>query len=507
MIRTMAEKNNKIIKEIIIAYVFFSLLVFGILMGLGTITSGFHLVDDHEIMSFYISKMNGISIGEVIKGYFWNDFHYRFRPLFYPIRIFLSYTFNGNFYLLSIIRGLEVTFALEIFYIVLRKINCGIGYSLAGSLMALMGSMVGIWWKLGPQELSATWMIGLATLCYLESNKSKKYNKIFGLGSLFWMVLASLYKESFIMLIPAYVFLHLIDFDTEINSFEDAIEMMKGKAKANWIVILISGLVLFTELYIILFAIGSQNIEYGAINYDKGIWFYLKVFINNMRLPLRIGQYVLFSLFIVWIYRRNFWKQVRQWWREIILFFLIITPQFVIYAQNGIEERYVLPWSLGIVYFFVGVISRDKNLIDNRRKLYNFALIAITVFNFALAIKEASVFTYRGQSIQKMLQITLENTDEDSNILASFNKYDESDWTIHVWGELNHRQNVFRHTENDDVYLSYSGEQAQLKDIDIVLFYDKSDRHYMYEPPIDFSEFEIMDCGAMRVAKRIVNKN
>lgn len=486
--------------ETLITICLFGLVVWGILLGCGTITSGFHMVDDHEMIGMYIDKLNGVPILEEIRRFIIGDFHWRFRPLFYVVRVCLSYFSNGNFVALSILRGVEVVFSLELIYWILRKMNCSYFYAVIGSLMSLMGSMVGIWWKLGPQELTATWMFALAVLCFLKAEEGKEYLHF---GCIFWLIVVSLYKESFIMLLPVFLFLYVMDFSKKNDSLSEFWMVFTNRIKANWVKIFILGLVFLGELYCILFVIGHENIEYGAIEFDKNIWFYVKVFLNNARLPLRMGQYALFCLVVILLYRTIIIDRIKKWWREVVVFFLIVTPQLLIYAKNGIEERYVIPCIFGVVYFFVGVISKDQWLCGLKRKIYNISLLILTLFNLILTVHEAKIFTYRGESIQEMLQFTEENTNPDSNILASFNGYGESEATIKRWGYFHQRENIYRHTDVDGVYVSENGKKISLEDIDIILFYDKSERHYLYEPPIDFSDFEIKHFGAMRVAKRI----
>lgn len=147
-----AEYQKYYQKKIVYTILFWTLFVFFILFGTNTINSGFHLVDDHEHFSMYYRKLQGISMVNTIMEYVKNDATIRFRPLYYPFKVFFSYITNGNIKTLSILKGIEVIWDFEIIYLVLRKLKCSKFYSAIGTCMVLMGSISAVWWKLGPQE-------------------------------------------------------------------------------------------------------------------------------------------------------------------------------------------------------------------------------------------------------------------------------------------------------------------------------------------------------------------
>lgn len=53
-IKGLNEKIENIGKkrEFLIVFLFSVLMVFGVLLGMGTLTSGYHLVDDHEFLEW-----------------------------------------------------------------------------------------------------------------------------------------------------------------------------------------------------------------------------------------------------------------------------------------------------------------------------------------------------------------------------------------------------------------------------------------------------------------------
>ena len=100
-------------KEYSIAFVLFFLLVFVLLLATGTITSGWHLVDDHEYVEYLLQmKAPGGSLlscmGDVLRA----DFTSRFRPLYYILRVTLTAVIGSNLVVWSVIKALETVLAL-----------------------------------------------------------------------------------------------------------------------------------------------------------------------------------------------------------------------------------------------------------------------------------------------------------------------------------------------------------------------------------------------------------
>lgn len=489
-------------KEFLFVTLFFSILVFGVLIGFRTITSGFKLVDDQMLIRYvYNMEVQGRSVWSVIREELAFDFNERFRPLYYPTRVFLAFLFRDDFVALSILRGLETVFAFIVTYYVGRKLKCSIGYSLVFALVILMGPQSAIWWKLGPQELAGTWLIGLIMLCLLQWRENGK--QIWNILGIVLVIVVSLYKESFAILIPAimlfYVYTELADEKITFLSVVNAIR------KNIWSLLAL-GIFLLFEAAMMVFWVGTDSTSYAGVDLSLGLWFYIKMFLNNFRLHLRLGQYAIWVLLIFCIYR-NRWQTIQKYIWQLFYACVIVLPQFVIYAKCGIEERYVIPWIYGVAFFFIIVLCKDENLKDKRRKYYNIALGALIGVNFILTCYEADIFAYRGRNFQNVLDKVMEISDEDTKILAAFEPYGESGFTVTIWGEVVGRPHVYvdQNGECFDRWQIGAGEIVPFEEIDIVLMYDESHRHYQMapvDPPYDFSDFTITEYGTLKMAVR-----
>lgn len=200
-----------------IEYVVFAGLSLFLIMGLaiysGIIHSGYHYIDDHEI----------VTIGQDIQqnGFFSamcarikSDLQIRYRITYWLFRIIKIALFGDNFMLWHIDKTLEAVVAIVMFYCLARKIGCDyvISSLLAGTL--LIGPHAAIIWRLGPQELQGI-ILFLGTLFavwYYQEHKTKKSLCVL----IIMTMLSSAIKESFLLITPIFIlFLLYLEFSNE----------------------------------------------------------------------------------------------------------------------------------------------------------------------------------------------------------------------------------------------------------------------------------------------------
>ncbi len=75
-------------REAVLVWIFFAVLVFGVVIVTGTLTSGFHLVDDWEFAQ-YIDwiTLEHRSLWDCLRDTVSFDLTLRFRPLYYGLRV------------------------------------------------------------------------------------------------------------------------------------------------------------------------------------------------------------------------------------------------------------------------------------------------------------------------------------------------------------------------------------------------------------------------------------
>ena len=377
------EKITK--KEIIFSIIFFTCIIFGILLGFGTITSGLHMVDDHEFWRFNVYLDEGQNLVDMIEERLEGDMSWRFRPLYYPIRLIVSAVFGTNLVFMSILKGIETVFACIVVYFIARKLNCTPGYSILTTFFVLAGSQSSIWWKLGPQELTCTWMFGLGILFLLIWHENRK--NIYNFFSIFFILISTLYKESYLALIPAIMLIYIY-FDMEGKTV--TWENFWKAVRSNIVSEIALGIIVFIEAYMILFVVGAGNVSYISADDSTTLWFYIKMFLNNFRLHLRVGQQGFYVIALLIIFRQELKKLLFELKWQLLLACVMVLPQFILYAKSGLEERYVVPWIYGVAYFFCAVLSKSELIKGQKRRLFNIALGIFTAVNFLLVFYEAA---------------------------------------------------------------------------------------------------------------------
>ena len=140
-------------QEALLVWGFSALFVFGVTIAMGTLTSGFHLVDDWEFAK-YADRMtlDGISLWDCLKEAVGFDLTLRFRPLYYFNRVLMAYVFGINLTALSVVKAAEIVATIAALYYCARQMKCNMVYAALFSLTVMVGYQSAVWWKLGPQE-------------------------------------------------------------------------------------------------------------------------------------------------------------------------------------------------------------------------------------------------------------------------------------------------------------------------------------------------------------------
>ena len=138
-------------REYIITFFSFFILVFAILFATGTITSGWHLVDDHEFVRYSLSMKEGSWLS-CLQNVLRVDFASRFRPLYHVLRVSMVAVLGTNLIAWSVLKAGETVLAMFLLYLCARQLKCNIFLAVLFSLTVMVGPQSVVWWKLGPQE-------------------------------------------------------------------------------------------------------------------------------------------------------------------------------------------------------------------------------------------------------------------------------------------------------------------------------------------------------------------
>ena len=475
-------------KERVLIWSFFTVLSVGVITVMGTAVSGFHLVDDWEFARYVdMMKLEGKTIWECLEEVLGFDLTLRFRPLYYINRVFMAAVFGINLTAMSVVKAAEIILALGFLYYCARQMRCNVIYSLLFSLTVMVGYQSAVWWKLGPQESFDMMMFAIGFYFLLRWLRTEKRRyEIVSIAALFLM---SIYKEPFILLLP---FVMLYTVYEQMKGQKVTIPNLWNAVRARFSYLLIIGLIFLVEMILIVFVIGTNNYEYvgldSAITLSEYGEIWRQAFHADLKWYARFGT--LFFLITL-----TYWEQLKKLGWEILLALSVLGPQVVSYSKTAMTERYILPGVFGFAFFYVIVCCNWKALSGKRRIVYMLGLLLMLAAHGRVMLREAYYFSYRGNGIQTTLEETLEYTEEHEGVkvLSCFGPNLEGNKTIYYWMRIHGYDDVFYWTE-DDLRISkhfgeHKGEENVLDNMDVVVMYNKEDRHWCYEPSLDLSDF------------------
>lgn len=507
-INSKIEKLGKF-QEAVLVIILSSLLVFLVTIGLGTITSGYHLVDDHEFLEyFYNMKFEGKSVLGLIKAWIVKDLSWRYEPLYYMNRILSCAVFGINLTGYSVLKSLEIIISCIFLYYCGRLMGGKKVYSFLFAATALTGYQSAVWWKLGPQEAQCTLLFSIGFYCMLKWLINSRTS--WAVVSIIIFLLMCNYKESFIILLP-FLMLYVLYFDLNkedvMFSWSEVWKCLTGRL---WYY-LVLGIIFVAIILFIVFYVGVNDYDKVGLDASVPLKEYVEAFQHALSADLK--WYKRFGIAFVLILL-TYWENLKKMWKEILLIAAFLIPQFVIFGQAGILERYILPSSIAFSLFFIIMVPRQNILSGKRKLLYQACIILLLMAHGRVALREADYFRYRGESITTMLEAVMDMSQGEAKILSCFRPNEEGNLTIYYWMADHGYDNVYYWTEEDkvinqvcDVNLlnTYSEEQLEeqsFDDMDIVVKYNKEDRHWCYEPSLDLSDFTEMKCGTLTVYVR-----
>ena len=487
-------------REALLVWCFFALLVFGVVTVTGTLTSGFHLVDDWEFAQYTDQMTLGhMSLWDCLKEAVGSDLTLRFRPLYYINRVLTAYVFGINLTAMSVLKAAEIVAASVALYYCARQMKCNMLHAALFSLTVMVGYQSAVWWKLGPQESYDIMMFAVGFFFLLKwlSTDKKRY-AFASFGALFLM---SVYKEPFILLLP---FVSLYVLYAQTGAGKTTIAGLWDAARKRLPYLLAIGILFTVEMILIVFVIGTNNYSYVGLDESVTLDQYVQVWSNAAHGNLK--WYVRFGILMGLIFL-TYWEQTKKLLWEILLTAAIIVPQCITYSKTALEERYILPWALGFAFFFVIVGCNFRPLSGKRRIAYMLCLLLMLAAHGRVTIREARYFAHRGESVRTMMENTLALVaGTDKKVLSCFLPNLEGNRTMYYWFRLHGYDEVFYWSEEeqkiDRSFGPRENERAEFADIDVVVMYNQDDRHWCYEPSLDLSDFTEQKCGTITMYVR-----
>jgi hypothetical protein len=432
----------------LIAFILFAAFWFSVVLICGTLKSGFHFTDDHQIITFSKS-IDDSGFFNTCRSAIREDLNIRFRIFYYFHRVIETSLFGANFFRWSVYHAILAIFTSFCLYLFLERQGYAFSNALLFPFLTLIGNQSTIWWKLGPAETIGFFVLSVSLFFLANAIYRKKNYQL--LISCFFLLLATLSKESFVFFIPAYLLLLLW---LQQQKYPD--KAFTAILKGNLLIILFLSLILLTELYVIVFLIGTNKIGYAGTDEHFSIFklvkfIYLQLQENYLYLFL-MG----FGFFLLLQSVKNLTfkslldlKKATPYLFNVLILLAIIFPQFVLYAKSGFNERYLLPFVLGFSIFICYLLHKtqeNKNITLFTKKIFAIVICCVIYFYFKTeTLYNARMFTMQGKMTQNFLTSIIDHSKENDPVLIAMNSYENYEWSYSIntyLAEIGKRKNV-----------------------------------------------------------------
>lgn len=509
----LREKNKEeiSIKEYVIAAAFFLLLMFWFMSFTGVLESGYHLVDDHE--AYTISRDFG-QYGFWGTMYKWisNDLHSRFRFTYFLIRITECYFFRDNFVLWHAFQTGTAAAGLFLSYIFARRMKCTIwGAYVFAVIIFVGGGQSAVWWRLGPQENLGTILLMLTLLSlrnYLERNKT---------GNLIPAIIFTIFlggiKEAFLLILPLLP-IWLVYWEINKNGQEINLPNAFAAFKKYRIYSLTTYLAFLVDIAIILLYVGTNKHGYAGIDVSYGIWDYIRGIkgIVDGRLGLYIKVTIIGILFLlvpIWVScvkeRQKLFRLFLQMLVPVLSAVYFLGVQFILHAESGMYERYLLPSTVIFAYFWLIDMYR---FVEFLRKFmggyYMFVIfMALAMITGVNDEDRARGYAEDGKNTTIMLSKVVEYADETSNIIVGIGYEEDFAAAVYLQEKYNIKStyNLFYTARKDNIvhdgYICDADEKETitLEEAQIFMGYSHAIIPIMEEYSISQQNFELYTYG------------
>ena len=431
----------------------------------GSWNSGYHFTDDHDIVAIHHAlTAQGLSLFDTIRQWLEVDHATgRFRVFYFINRIFQTSLLGINFPAWSIFNAYLAILTTFFLFVLARLISFSILESLLFAGLTVIGAQSAIWWQLGPSETIGMFTLAIALLFAAIQVNSRWVNAVCQGLFVVYVILMSLSKEPFILMIPAVIFAKLW-IDKTAKSIGWLQSLQRNRFSVGVLLI-----VFVAELLFVKYKVGTtpeiQYAGYEGLNLGKiwqASWSLLQ---EGNGLILLIALFFLLMLSclksadnqaeiypadirnigysdpirIVRGFRRKSFSQspftIQPFTNHLgllylaLLLTLIILPQAVIYAKSGISQRYLFPGILGLSFGITCIYRRLRQRAKPLVYVLLFLIVFSLILKLGLVLEKSRIFALEGRSTEALLTAIADNTEPNSQIVLVTNPYVYSEWT------------------------------------------------------------------------------
>jgi len=430
-ITELFNEQPAVVKDTVISLILL-ILFFSIAFGTGILFSGFQFKDDHLIISIY-EQINDQGFYHVLHEQVTNFMRSRFLPLHIIHRVVRIQLFGTNplFYYAytTFLAGSCAVFL----YLFSRTSGFSPGESAFFSLFTLLGQQAACWWRLGTAEPVGMLLLALSLYFLSKNIFNASRNNVFGFFSGVCLIASALCKESFLLMIPAVLFLKIWFYAAKNN-----VSFLESVIKNKFSIIFLS-FFLILDLYMIIVRVGINTELLGGVSGKNGFMYFFMDPVSAIR-DINIPFFVLleFITFIVILTGAFFVMQstldesekpgavdIFKVFSEKLLypatlFMLILIPQLIIHSKTGIRQRFWIPAFIAFSFFMVYLI-REITGSEKTRYFTRSTFLILTALMFVPRIGHTlfrlGLLAERGKNSNYFINEIVQSTEPDSKIL------------------------------------------------------------------------------------------
>ncbi len=452
--------------------------VYGILQKAQTFDSGYHLVDDHELIRMEFSFQNGsVSLGQAMTSWIQNDFYNRYRPLYWVERVTCTFLWGSELLYWNYYTAVKGILAFILLYFMARFLKYNRVVSAMLPCVVMLGSQFTPWYRSANQEstgllLAAFVLCMIAAQAYYHKYKAWYYNSFIVAGA----ILCGLVKESFTLFMPIFIALKLW-----LEYWEEGKEPAKGDflrcLQGNAVTYGMIFMAMIVNVGMILFRVGVDKVSYAGFQKGTPLWVYKQGIENSLFIHMKSYTYVgvLIFLLAVVCYKAIEKKDIMKYVCLAIIGACIMAIQLAAHAKSGMWERYMIPYTIayGLVFVLLAYHFFERDKIH--KMVYYVVLLGFIGNGIKTAYQGSLHYAEDGRSIHAFLNEVYTQTEEDDDIVCAF--YDEElNLSVESWLEAHGRTKTYTWINDgfkNEIQLAGSApEQYRIEDVDALVCYE-----------------------------------
>lgn len=449
MKKRIVKENRVVWQDVVIALLFGIIIVAGILCIARTIWSGYHFLDDHELIRIEQGAAQKIPLLDQMSGCIKNDLNQRYRPIYWVERVTGGYLMGSNLTAWNIWTAIKGVLAFALLYLGARYVKADRLISLVFPMVVMLGTQFTPWYRSANQE-STGLLLCAAVLCLLAAQYAhKKYTSVaYNIPIVILVILSGLEKESFTLFMLVFPMLKLwleywdgCDASWVGTRRKGRLIRMLRENAAVYLCILVAFLI---NVYMILFRVGVDRLSYAGFHSDTGLNQYLHgisdSLLENMKWNTLIAGLLILMMLLCYqlVEKHNIWRYLSL----CAILLCAMGIQLVAHAKSEMWGRYLFPYIIayGLLFVLLGyhIFKKDRF----RSKVYLAVLLGLLGLTVPGAAREARDYAKEGEWIQAYFQCILENTAEPDRIVGAFGD-EELDLATECWLEAHDRSQVF----------------------------------------------------------------